>query len=94
MFARKGQTPQIPSRECDLWQYVSFLTEAGPTEWDAMGNEKPLTWETIFFYWQCTGELDEVWERKLVQNLSEEYLIGKNEGKNPLSISPMERDED
>lgn len=59
-----------------------------------MANERPLSWQDVNEYHKATETLDEPWMRIVVKELSEAYLSGKNEGKNPLSVSPFRQAEE
>lgn len=81
----------MPDGKSSYYWLVNSMVEAGPTTFDAMANERPLSWHDINAYCLATGELPEPWMRISVRELSEAYLSGKNEGKNPLSVSPFDR---
>jgi hypothetical protein len=51
-----------------------------------------IPWSEIHAFCQATGDLTEVWEKKLVKRLAERYLQSAREAKNPLCIPPVERD--
>lgn len=55
------------------------------------GGRSPLTWAEIGAYASATGLISEAWEMRIVREMSEAYLQGLNEGVNPLSIPPTER---
>jgi len=64
--------------------------EAGPTTFDAMGNERPLSWADINHYHAATEKLPDPWMREMVKWVGEAYLEGKLKGKDPLERSPFE----
>lgn len=82
-----GEEIEFPTKKEYSW-LIEHMMQAGPTTFDAMGNERSLTWADINEYHVATHELPAPWMRILVKEFSEEYLSGKNEGKNPLSMSP------
>lgn len=88
---QKGLPLRLPDGSSRYYWAVDYLLEAGPTTFDAMGNERPLDWVDVNEYHKATLNLPAPWMRVLVKELSEAYLSGKNEGKNPLSIPPFDR---
>lgn len=84
----------MPDGTTPYYWIVDNLFQAGPTTFDSMGNERPLSWHEVNEYHKATENLEHAWMRILVKELSEAYLSGKNEGKNPLSVSPYAQEKD
>jgi hypothetical protein len=84
----------FPDGRNEYYWIVEFVMQAGPTTYDAMGNERPMTWHDINEYDRARGNLEFPWMKVLAKELSSEYLSGRMEGKNPLSKSPFAQSED
>jgi hypothetical protein len=57
-----------------------------------MGGCVPLAWGEIYAFGQATERISNPWEYELVHTMSDAYVAGLVEGRNLLSIPPMERD--
>lgn len=78
--------------DLDAGEYLlHLLLEAGPFQYDAMGNAIQLSWADIAAYSRMTGELNEPWEARLIFRMSGAYIKGTKEGTDPFSIAPLER---
>lgn len=56
-----------------------------------MGGWIPLPYAELSAYGEATGRLSTPWEYETVRAMSEAYVGGLVEGKQPLSIPPVER---
>lgn len=57
-------------------------------------GEVPLGFGDVWEYHLCTDRLPLPKERIAVKELSDAYIIGKNEGSDPLNIPPAYREEE
>lgn len=56
-----------------------------------MGGWTPLPYVELLAYGGATGRLSTPWEYETVRAMSEAYVAGLVEGRDLLSIPPMER---
>lgn len=89
-IGREGRVPELPDPRIRFYRFIDYLMEAGPTSFDAMGNERPLSWGEINDYHAATEKLPAPWMREMVKWVGEAYLEGKLLGKDPLGRSPFE----
>lgn len=85
----KRPAPLVELEAGDI--YISMLMEAGPVKSAPMGGYAALDWVDIAAYVELTMVEVEAWEAVLLRRMSEVYAKGLDEGRNPLSIPPMER---
>lgn len=57
-----------------------------------MGGWMPLPFAELRAYGEATGRLSTPWEYETIRAMSEAYVVGLVEGREPMSIMPMERD--
>ena len=86
----EGRRPLFPKIEQGHYM-MDALMEIGPFTRSAMGGEEPIGWVEIHSYACATGEISEPWEARTLVNMSRAYLSGRQTGKSPFSIPPLER---
>lgn len=57
-----------------------------------MGGCVPLAWAEIYAFGRATGRIGNPWEYECVHAMSGAYVTGLVEGRNDLSIPPVERE--
>lgn len=90
---KEGEEPQLTVNGDEYSWLLEAMIQAGPTTFDANANERCLTWGEINDYGEAVQTLTEPWMKVVVFELSRAYLLGKIEGKNPLSIPPNQRED-
>lgn len=73
----------------DLLDALALLRWANPMP---MGGWLPLSWAEIDAFARLTGRLSSPWEAETVAAMSAAYVSGLTEGRDLLSIMPVERD--
>ena len=82
-----------PFVELDSGQYFfNMLIEAGPVKSAPMGGAMGLEWVDIAAYLVGYPVEVEHSERVLLHRMSQSYAVGLQEGANPFSIPPVERE--
>ena len=71
---------------------LSMLMEAGPVKSAPMGGAMALDWVDIAAYLVGYPVEVEHSERVLLHRMSQSYAVGLQEGANPFSIPPVERE--
>ena len=71
---------------------IDIMVELRPTRQDGMGGVHCVDWSELRAFGKVTGLLTEPWEYRVLMKMCKAYLNGWYEGKEVLSISPMERD--
>lgn len=72
-------------------QYLlETLFEVGPVQSDGLGVG-PLSWLEMKSFADATGGISDPWEFRALRRMSEAYIEGFRQGKNPLCIPPADR---
>lgn len=71
---------------------LEMLYEVGPVKVQPMGGVDAITWADLYPYVKLTTDGVEPWEARQVIDMSKAFALGLNEGKNPFSMSPIERE--
>ena len=53
-------------------------------------GEQPVGWDDVMAWHTSSGVLTEHWERRMLVEMSLEYLLGKQDGKDVLAVPPMD----
>lgn len=72
---------------------MAYLMDAGPTRINPLG-EAPLDWADVLAYSNATGNAPEVWERRALRKMSQNYMQARTAGEHPLAIPPVEQETD
>lgn len=70
------------------------LTACGATKFMPTVGEVSLDWADIWHYHLATERLPDAYDRIIVKELSDEFMVGKIEGTDPLNIAPADRIKD
>ena len=72
---------------------MAALFSVGPVLETPMGSQ-PVTWTELYSFVQMRGEPLTTWEADALISMSRSYLSSREKGKDPLSISPIDREKD
>jgi len=72
---------------------IEMLFDMGASKSAPMGGNQPLDWIDVWAYTSVMGQDLEPWEARAVMDMSIAYVRMNEEGKNPLSIMPIRRED-
>lgn len=70
---------------------MQALWQVGPSRVEQMA-ELPITWAELAAYATASEVNFERWELRAIMEMSRAYVAAKSDGKDPLSIAPVDRD--
>lgn len=74
--------------------FIEAMVELRPMRVDSFGGINPPDWTELKAYGKLSGMVSEIWEYRLLMRMCKAYIAGYIEGKEILSIPPIERDEE
>lgn len=73
---------------------LDLLMEAGPVKSMPMGGFQALDWVDISAFASLTMDHIEIWEAKLLREMSDAFAVGLSEGTSAFSKAPADRTPD